>query len=74
MRAEPVVNRLREELDGRLMILQLNVHDAPNEEVLEELNAQFTPTFVLFDQGGQEVWRTVGTLDPDLVRQLVEAQ
>jgi hypothetical protein len=33
---------------------------------------KFTPTFVFFDAGGEELWRTVGTLDPGVVRQLLQ--
>ena len=69
MRAEPIVNGLREELDGELLIVQLNIRDNQNRAFLLELDAQFTPTFILFDDEGQEVWRDVGTLDAELVRQ-----
>jgi thioredoxin-related protein len=29
---------------------------------------QYTPTFVLFDAAGIELWRTVGAVDPQQVR------
>jgi thioredoxin-related protein len=29
----------------------------------------FTPTFVLFDAQGLELWRVIGSIDPDQVRQ-----
>jgi thioredoxin-related protein len=29
---------------------------------------QFTPTFIYFDELGNELWRLVGTFDPQLVR------
>ena len=74
MRAEPIVNGLREELDGKLLIVQLNIRDNQNRAFLLELDAQFTPTFILFDDAGQEVWRDVGSLDAELVRQQTKTQ
>lgn len=29
---------------------------------------EFTPTFVFFDAQGNELWRTVGSFDPQMVR------
>ena len=29
---------------------------------------QYTPTFIFFDAQGKEVWRTVGSFDPQKVR------
>ena len=73
MQAEPIVNGLREELEGELLIVQLNIRDIQNKALLLELDAHFTPTFILFDGAGQEVWRDVGTLDAELVRQQAAA-
>jgi len=28
---------------------------------------QFTPTFILFDQAGQEIFRSVGAIDPEVI-------
>jgi hypothetical protein len=39
--------------------------------LLQRLNFRFTPTFILFNKSGDEVWRNVGALSPDEVnRQL----
>jgi len=68
MRAEPIVNGLKEEWAGSVQVLQVNIHDRENRALTERLNAQFTPTFVLFDASGQEVWRSVGQIDADEAR------
>jgi thioredoxin-related protein len=72
MRAEPIVNGLKEEWAGSVQVLQVNIHDRENRALTERLHAQFTPTFVLFDATGQEVWRSVGQIDADEVKGKVE--
>jgi thioredoxin-related protein len=32
----------------------------------------FTPTFIFLDEEGNEVWRALGTLDPEEIRQLMK--
>jgi thioredoxin-related protein len=48
--------------------LRLNVHNQDARRLLERLNFRFTPTFILFDGQGQEVWRSVGSIDADKIR------
>lgn len=68
MAAEPIVNGLRTELDQQLVILQVDIYTAAGRELSAEYNGVFTPTFVFFNPDGEEVWRTVGSLDPEKVR------
>ena len=56
-----------------LPVLQVNIQQRENRALTERLDAQFTPTFVLFDASGQEVWRSVGQVDADDVRERVAA-
>jgi protein-disulfide isomerase len=72
MRAEPIVNGLKEEWADDVLVLQLNIHKKANEQLVRQLNAQFTPTFVLLDESGDEVWRQVGVIDATEARRQVE--
>ncbi len=72
MRAEPIVNGLKEEWADDVLVLQLNIHQKANEQLVRQLNAQFTPTFVLLDESGDEVWRHVGVIDATEARRQVD--
>lgn len=73
MRAEPIVNGLEREWAGSVQVVQVNIQDGANRALIERVDARFTPTFVLFDAGGREVWRSVGAINPDEARAQVEA-
>jgi hypothetical protein len=40
---------------------------------LQQLDFRFTPTFILFDARGQETWRAVGSLSPEVANQQINA-
>lgn len=63
MRAEPIVNGLEEEWGDQVLVVQVDIHGRENQTLLSDLDVQFTPTFVLYDLKGQEVWRSVGAID-----------
>lgn len=69
--AEPTLNRLETELADRLKVVRIDVASAAGQDLSRQLNLQYTPTFVLFDTQGQEIWRRVGSLDETEVRQLI---
>jgi len=73
MRAEPIVNGLEKEWAGQVQVVQIDIQDRSNRALIERVDARFTPTFILFDAGGQEAWRSVGAIDPGQVRRQVEA-
>ena len=60
---------LETEWGGAVRVVRLNVHDAGAAPLLQQLNFRFTPTFILFDNAGNEVWRAVGSLAPDEANQ-----
>ena len=47
----------------------MNVQDPVGRKAASRFGLRFTPTFVLFDESGRELWRTMGALDPQMVRQ-----
>ena len=73
MRAEPIVNGLEEEWGDSVQVVQVKIQDKANQELIERLDAIYTPTFVLFDADGQEVWRSVGQIDAGEVKDRVQA-
>ena len=73
MAAKPIVDGLEEEFRGGLTVIRINVQEAGMQPLLERYNFRFTPTFILFDSEGREVFRSVGSINPeDLHRALVE--
>lgn len=71
MRAEPIVNGLEEEWGDQVIVVQVNIHAKENQTLLSSLDVQFTPTFVLYDLKGHEVWRSVGAIDAEKAREKV---
>jgi thioredoxin-related protein len=49
-------------------IIRLNVQESVGRELAPVYGFEFTPTFIFFDAQGTELWRTVGSFDPQLVR------
>ncbi len=68
MSVKPVVDAVEREFSGKLKVIRLNVQDPAGKVLAEEVGFQFTPTFVLLDGDGQEVWRSVFALDPSQIR------
>jgi thioredoxin len=65
---KPVVDDLENELGDQLLILRLNVQADVGHELAPVYGFEFTPTFIYFDGEGHELWRDVGGLDPQRVR------
>jgi hypothetical protein len=51
-----------------LKIISVDVQSALGGTLTRDYG-KFTPTFVLFDPQGEEIWRMIGTLDPTRVRE-----
>jgi len=69
---KPVVDELERELGNRLHIIRLNIQEDVGRELAPVYNFEFTPTFIFFDADGQELWREVGGLDTQRVRDSIE--
>ena len=65
---------LETELGTQLHVLRLNVQDPVGRELAPVYNFEYTPTYIFFDPRGNELWRTVGEIDPQRVRDSVAAQ
>jgi thioredoxin-like negative regulator of GroEL len=67
MANKPIVDGIEDEYRGRLTVIRVNVQEAEFQPLLKRYNFQYTPTFILFDEG-REVFRSVGSINPDELR------
>jgi hypothetical protein len=67
------VDGLAVEWADRVTVLRLNVQDPTAQPLLAELGFRFTPTFILLDGDGREIWRTNGLINPDEVNEHLNA-
>lgn len=51
-----------------LHIVRLNIQEPVGRELAAAYGFEFTPTFIFFDAQGNELWRTIGSFDPQLIR------
>jgi thioredoxin-related protein len=65
------VDGLEIEMGTRLHILRLNIQDQVGRELAPVYDFEYTPTYIFFDAQGNEVWRTVGEIDAQRVRDSV---
>jgi len=63
------VDGIEQEFEGRLSVIHIDVLDPVGKQVGRHFEFKYTPTFILFDSEGEELWRTVGAINPDDVRQ-----
>jgi thioredoxin-related protein len=68
------VDGLETEFGPKLHILRLNVQDNVGRELAPVYDFEYTPTYIFFDAQGKELWRTVGEIDPQRVRDSVANQ
>jgi thiol-disulfide isomerase/thioredoxin len=71
MAARPFLDRIDED-NPDLNIVRIDVQDPEAESILETYDFQYTPTFILFDATGEELWRSAGAIDPQLVEDSLE--
>ncbi|HEY6073215.1 MAG TPA: thioredoxin family protein [Anaerolineales bacterium] len=65
---QPVVDSLEAELGARAHIIRINAQETAGRELAPVYKFGYTPTFILFDAEGNELWREVGGLDAARVR------
>ncbi|MEW5988773.1 MAG: thioredoxin family protein [Chloroflexota bacterium] len=67
------MDRLAEEWGDQVEVVRVNIHEEATRPLTVRYGFQFTPTFVLLDGDGREVWRDTGGLDVAGVKQAVSA-
>jgi cytochrome c-type biogenesis protein len=71
-RMKPIIDKLEADNQDTLLVIRLNVQDAVGRELAAHYGFKFTPTFIFFDAQGNELWRSVGTIDLERVRTSLE--
>lgn len=66
--AEPIVNGLKTELTGELVVLKVDINSQAGRTLSAEYGGRATPTFIMFDAEGEEMWRQIGSIDAERVR------
>lgn len=62
------MNRLESELSKDMLFLRVDIQSPVGKELSAIYASRTTPTFILFDPQGEEIWRSIGLLDPEQVR------
>ena len=71
MAAKPIVDGIEQKHRNRLTVLRLNIQDPTSQPFLDRYNFQYTPTFLLLDGNGKEIWRRIGSINADEVDRLI---
>ena len=66
------MDELENENIDRLIVIRLNAQEEVGRELAPVYGFSFTPTFILFDAEGEELWRSMGGLDTQQVRDSLE--
>lgn len=62
------MNGLEQELGDKLHFIHINIQSQVGNDLEPVYNFEYTPTFIFFDAHGTELWREVGGLDAQHVR------
>ena len=65
---------LQMEMGTRLHILRLNIQDQVGRELAPVYGFEYTPTYIFFDPTGKELWRMIGEIDVQRVRDSMSLQ
>jgi thioredoxin-related protein len=68
------VDAMESELRAKLKIVRVDVQETIGRELAPVYGFEYTPTFILFDSQGHELWRTIGEIDPQRVRGALNGQ
>ena len=72
MAAKPIVDGIEQVHKGKLKVIRLNIQESAGEALLERYDFRFTPTFIFFDENGEELQRWVGGIYSAEVKALLE--
>lgn len=69
--AKPSVDRLEQELQGKLVVQRVNVQSDFGKNLAARYDVEATPTFIFLDTAGKEQWRGFGIMDATEIRTLL---
>ena len=59
---------IENEFKGQLIVLRVNIQDPDSRILADRYGFEFTPTFIFLGPQGEELWRSVGSLDAQKIR------
>jgi thioredoxin-related protein len=65
--AKPIVDGIETQYQGKLLVLHVDVQDPAGKELARQYAVLGTPTFIFFDAQANELWRSLGSINPDQV-------
>lgn len=63
---------LENELGNKLHIIRVDIQETVGRELAPVYGFEYTPTYIFFDAKGNEIWQTIGEIDPQKVRDSVK--
>jgi len=63
------VDGIEQDDAGKLLVIRLDVQSQVGRELGAAMDFRFTPTFIFINAQGQELWRSIGQLDPKRVQE-----
>lgn len=63
---------LENELGDKLHIIRIDIQQQVGRELAPVYGFEYTPTYIFFDAKGNELWRSIGEIDPQKVRDSVK--
>jgi len=67
----PILAELEKEYQGRAAVIFIDVREQKGKT--KEFNVSTIPTQIFYDKSGQEVWRHVGFLDKESIKEKLDA-
>ncbi len=58
---------IEEEMGSKLHVIRIDIQQSVGRELAPVYGFEYTPTYIFFDAKGNEVWRTIGEIDPQKV-------
>ena len=65
---KPIVDGIETEFAEQLTVIRLDIQSPVGRELAPVYDFAYTPTFIFFNAQGNELWRSVGSLDVEQVR------
>jgi thioredoxin 1 len=72
MAAKPIVDGIERDYAGRLKVIRINLQQVGAQLLAAKYGCRYTPTFFFFNAQGQQLWRTIGAIDPAEVGRSLE--
>ena len=63
---------LENELGDKLHIIRIDIQQQVGRELASVYDFEYTPTYIFFDAKGNEVWRSIGEINSQKVRDSVK--